>query len=87
MTQSEIFRKLLDEQDIPYEYQDFKMRKITYFEVGLNVETFEAEFNEPLDGIPGTLGAMREFTLTACSNVTAKEAFDVLMAVAEIDEP
>lgn len=81
MTNSDLFRALLDEQDMPYEIQDFKTRKITYLEITLNGEPFEAEFNEPLDGIPGTLGAMREFTITACGNITAEEAFDVLMAV------
>ena len=81
MTNSDLFRALLDEQDMPYEYQDFKTRKITYLEITLNGEPFEAEFNEPLDGILGTLGAMREFTITSCDNITAKSALDVLMAV------
>lgn len=80
-TQSDLFRALLDEQDMPYEFQDFKTRKITYLEISLNGEPFDVELSEPFDGIPGTLGAMREFTLTACNNVTAGEAFEVLRAV------
>lgn len=81
MTQTDLFRALLDEQEMPYEFQDFKTRKITYLEISLNGEPFEAEFQEPLDGIPGTLGAMREFTFAACNNITAEEAFEVLRAV------
>lgn len=81
MTNSDLFRALLDEQDMPYEIQDFKTRKITYLEITLNGEPFEAEFNEPLDGIPGTLGAMRELSFTSFGNVTAEEAFDVMKAV------
>lgn len=81
MSHSDLFRALLDEQDMPYEIQDFKTRKITYLEITLNGEPFEAEFHEPLDGIPGTLGAMREFTIASCGNITAEDALDVLMAV------
>lgn len=81
MTHSDLFRALLDEQDIPYEFQDFKTRKVTYVDCSLNGEQFVAEFNEPLDGIPGTLGAMRELSFTSFGNVTAEEAFDVMKAV------
>lgn len=81
MTHSDLFRALLDEQDIPYEFQDFKTRKITYVECSLNGESFEIEYQEPFDGIPGTLGAQRELSFTATNNVTAEEAFDVVMAV------
>lgn len=80
-TQSDVFRALLDEQDMPYEYQDFKTRKVTYLDCSLNGEPFTMEFHEPLDGIPGTLGAMRELTFITTGNITAEEAFDVLMAV------
>lgn len=81
MTHSDLFRALLDEQDIPYEYQDFKTRKVTYVEVSLNGEPFLLEYHEPLDGMPGTLGAQRELSFTATSNVTAEEAFEVVQAV------
>jgi len=81
MTHSDLFRALLDEQEMPYEVQDFKTRKTTYLGVTLNGEPFEAEFSEPLDGIPGTLGAMRELTFITTGNITAEEAFDVLRAV------
>lgn len=80
-TQSDVFRALLDEQDMSYEYQDFKTRKITYVECSMNGLPVEVEFHEPLDGIPGTLGAMRELTVTITKNVTAGEAFEVLMEV------
>lgn len=81
MTNTDLFRTLLDEQDMPYEYQDFKTRRITYVECSMNGLPVEVEFHEPLDGIPGTLGAMRELTVTITKNVTAGEAFDVLRAV------
>lgn len=81
MTHSDLFRVLLDEQDIPYEIQDFKARKITYIECSINGEPFDIEFQEPLDGIPGTLGAMRELSFTATSNITAEEALKVIMGV------
>ena len=80
-TESDLFRALLDEQDMPYEFQDFKTRKCTYVDCSLNGERFMVEFHEPLDGIPGTLGAMRELTFSATENVTAEEAFEVLRAV------
>ena len=81
MTHSDLFRALLDEQDIPYEFQDFKTRKITYVECSLNGLPVVVEFHEPLDGIPGTLGAMRELTVTIAKNVTAGEAFEVIRKV------
>lgn len=81
MTHSDLFRVLLDEQDIPYKHLDFKARKITYIECSINGEPFDIEFNEPLDGIPGTLGAMRELSFTATSNITAEEALKVIMEV------
>ena len=77
MTQTEIFRTLLDEQDMSYEIQDFKTRRITYLEISLNGEPFEVEFNEPL----GDTLEPRDFTITACNDITAEEAFDVLRAV------
>lgn len=80
-THTDLFRVLLDDQDMHYEIQDFKTRKITYIEVTLDGEPFEVEFSEPLDGIPETLGAMRELTLTSCNNITAWEAFKALMEV------
>lgn len=85
MTDTDLFRALLDEQEMPYEFQDFKTRKITYLECSLNGEPFEIEFSEPLDGIPGTLGAMRELTITATRNVSAEEAFEVIREI--VDRP
>lgn len=81
MSATELFRALLEDQDIPYEVQDSKTRFNTYLRVTLNGEEFEAEFDEPLDGTPGTIGAMRELTFTSLSNITAEQAFDVIAAV------
>lgn len=83
MTHSDMFRTLLDEQGMPYETQDFKTRKITYVECSMNGLPVEVEFHEPLDGVPGTLGAMRELTVTITKNVTAGEAFEVLRKVVD----
>jgi len=78
MSETDLFRNLLDEQGIPYEIQDFKSRRCTYIEDTLDGEPFAIEFDEPLDGIPGTLGAMRELTFTSTLNITAEKAFEVL---------
>ena len=83
MTQTEILRTLLDEQDMPYEIEDFKTRKITYVECSMNGLPVVVEFSEPLNGIPGTLGAMRELTVTVTKNVTAGEAFEVMRKVVD----
>lgn len=72
---------MLDGEDIPYEIQDFNACKITYIEQRICNQPVLIEFNEPLDGIPGTLGAMRELSFTSFGNVTAEEAFDVMKAV------
>ena len=83
MSHSDMLRALLDEQDMTYEIQDFKTRKITYIECSMNGLPVEVEFSEPLDGIPGTLGAMRELTITITKNVTAGEAFEVMKKVVD----
>lgn len=79
MTESEMLREMLDEQDIPYEIIDFKTRKVTYVECSICGKQFEIEFSEPLDGIPGTLGAMREITLSLNENASAEDAFEIIL--------
>lgn len=83
MGHSENLRALLDGEDIPYEIQDFNACKITYIEQRICNQPVLIEFSEPLDGIPGTLGAMRELTVTITKNVTAGEAFDVMRKVVD----
>ena len=83
MSHSDMLRALLDEQDMTYEIQDFKTRKITYIECSMNGLPVEVEFSEPLDGIPGTLGVMRELTITITKNVTAGEAFEMMKKVVD----
>lgn len=79
VTESEMLREMLDEQDIPYEIMDFKTRKITYIECSVFDKPFEIEFNEPLDGIPGTLGAMREITFSLNENPSAEDAIKIIL--------
>lgn len=46
MSETDLFRNLLDEQGIPYEIQDFKSRRCTYIEDTLDGEPFAIEFDE-----------------------------------------
>lgn len=79
MRHSENLRALLDGEDIPYEIQDFNTRKITYIEQRICNQPVLIEFNEPLDGIPGTIGAMRELSFCTTENITAEQAADMIL--------
>lgn len=78
---SELFRELLKEQDFQFETSDNENYLNTYGTVSLNGEPFEFEFQEPLNGTPGTIGAMREFSFISTENITAEEAASVLFEV------
>lgn len=78
MGHSENLRALLDGEDIPYEIQDFNIRKITYIEQRICNQPVLIEFNEPLDGIPGTIGAMRELVMYTTKNITAEQAAEMI---------
>lgn len=78
MGHSENLRARLDGEGMPYEIQDFNTRKITYIEHRICNQPVLIEFNEPLDGIPGTIGAMRELSFCTTENVTAEQAVGMI---------
>lgn len=81
---SELFRELLKEKDFQFETSDNENYLNTYGTVSLNGEPFEFEFQEPLNGIPGTIGAMRELSFISSENITAEEAASVLFEVIDV---
>lgn len=80
-SQTELYRAMLDGADIAYEAMDNSNYRHTYFKVTLGGETFEADFEEPLNGTPGTLGAMRELSFTSWDDIGAEDAFRVVTEV------
>lgn len=81
MTDTELFRAMLEERRQEYETYDVKNRLITCMKCTLNGEPFEIEYNEPLDGKPGTIGASRELSFISLGNITAEEAYSAIFGV------
>ena len=81
MTDTDLFRAIMDEQGISYQKEDKPTYRSTWFDVGISGEVFCVEFREPLDGIPGTLGAHKELSFITEHDVSAEDAARVVCEV------